>query len=98
MFVNGHDLLNCRVHLLLLAASGESFCQQYGLFLGLLDGLNERPHASHCGIKLTLPIEFFGVSHCRKQLLELRVFNGRQMAVGIHRQNQELKKHLLLGG
>src|ERR1035441_4497087 len=48
--VRGHDLLNRRIHLLLLAARGESVCQQQGLFLGLLDRKSTRLNSSHLGI------------------------------------------------
>jgi hypothetical protein len=34
----------------------------------------------------------------REQLLQLLVFNRRQMAVGIHRQNQQVKQCPLLVG
>src|ERR1035438_9467390 len=96
--VRGHDLLNRRIHLLLLAARGESVCQQQGLFLGLLNGLNERPHTSHGRIKLALTIKFLNMPEGREQLLQLLVFNRRQMAVGIHRQNQQVKQCPLLVG
>src|ERR1035441_785088 len=96
--VRGHDLLNRRIHLLLLAARGESVCQQQGLFLGLLNGLNERPHTSHRRVKFALPIKLVGVSESREQLLQLLVFDRRQMAVGIHRQDQQVKQCPLLGG
>jgi hypothetical protein len=98
MLVSGHDLLNRSINLPLFAAGGESLGQQQGLFLGLLDGLDERPHTGHCRIKFTLAIELFGVSKRCEQLLQLLVFNGCQMAVRIHRQDQKIKKCPMLGG
>ena len=97
MLVNGHDLLNRRIHLLLLAANGESSGQRQRLILGFMNGLNERAHPRHRRIKFTLAVGFFGVPHCREQLLQLLIFNRRQMAVSIHRQNQKLEQRLLLG-
>jgi hypothetical protein len=41
---------------------------------------------------------FFGVAHGREQLLQLLIFHGGQMPVGIHRQNQQIEEGLLLGG
>jgi len=98
MLVSGHDLLNRSINLLLLAASGENLGQQQGLFLGLLDGLNERPHPGRRRVKFTLAIKFFGVANRREQLLQLVVFNGCQMAVRIHRQDQKIEKCPMLGG
>ena len=45
-----------------------------------------------------MAIKFFGVSKCREQLLQLLVFNGCQMAVRIHRQDQKIEKCPVLGG
>jgi hypothetical protein len=95
--INADDVLHRRIHLPVLAARGESPGQQQGLVLGFLERMNERPHPGHGRIKFTLAVMFFGVAHGREQLLQLLVFHGGQMPVGIHRQNQQIEQGLLLG-
>jgi hypothetical protein len=95
--IHADDVLHRRIHLPVLAARGESPGQQQGLVLGFLERMNERPHPGHGRIKFTLAVMFFGVAHGREQLLQLLVFHGGQMPVGIHRQNQQIEEGLLLG-
>lgn len=97
MLVRHHHLFNRLIHPLLLTARGESRCQRQEFFLGLMDGLDKRPHPGHGGIKFTLAVNFFGKSHGRQQLLQMLVGKSGEVAVRIHGQNQKLEQRPLLG-
>lgn len=96
MLVGRHDLFHRGKNLLLLLANGESIGQQDGLFSSLPKGLYCGPHPIHRRVKFTLSVRFFGKAHVQQQCFQLRVCNSGQMSVRVHRQDQKIKKRVLL--
>ena len=98
MLVDGHDVLDGVVHAFLLGPQGELLGEGGGLHAGLLNGLDKGARAGDGGVEFALADGFLGVAHGGEEVLQVLVLGGGQMAVGIHGEDQEVAKGLLLGG
>ena len=98
MAVVSHDNFHGGNDLFALGATGKPVSQRHGGLFGMIYGLEMGPNAGYGSIEFTLAVGFLGVAHGNEQLIQMRVFQGGQMSVSIHGQNEEIEQGILLGG